>query len=182
MSNVTLKNYHIICFEYRQDKDDEDYGSCLWARFYFNLDKYEMMIVSDCGNFSYGWCATPKTESFMQLMSRCDKYYILKKIARQDVFDFKATKEYLYLDTDDDEERKKLDEIFDAFDYEPATGGDFVRMFDEENDGTFVDTFEMPVYRYPYGAVRIAGIFNEHIRPKIKSMLIFARPKGNVDE
>lgn len=79
MSNVTLKNYHIICLEYRQEREDEDYGSCLWARFYFNLDKYELMIMSDCGSYGYGWVETPETESFLQLMSRCGKYYILKK-------------------------------------------------------------------------------------------------------
>lgn len=64
-----------------------------------------------------------------------------------------------------------MDEIFNAFEYEPATGSDFVRMFDEENDGTFIDTFEMPVYGYPYSAVKIAEIFNKHIRPKIKEIL-----------
>ena len=30
---------NIRCLEYRQDKTDMDYGSCLYARFYFNLDK-----------------------------------------------------------------------------------------------------------------------------------------------
>ena len=71
----------------------------------------------------------------------------------------------------DGEEKKKLDEIFDAFDYEPETGSDFIRMFDEENDGTFIDTFEMPFYRYSHDAVKIMEIFNKHIQPKIKSIL-----------
>lgn len=174
MSNVTLKNYHIICLEYRQEREDEDYGLCLWARFYFNLDKYELVISSDCGSYGYKWGETD-SESFLHLMSKCSGSYILNKIARQDVFDFEATKDALYYDPPGDNEEKelnkKLDKIFNAFEYEPETGSDFVRMFDEENDGTFIDTFEMPVYGYPYSAVKIAEIFNKHIRPKIKEIL-----------
>lgn len=42
MSTVKEINPNIFCLEYRQDKEDADYGSCLWARFLFNLDKYEL--------------------------------------------------------------------------------------------------------------------------------------------
>ena len=39
---MTVKeiNPNILTLEYRQEKTDKDYGSCLWARFMFNLDRY----------------------------------------------------------------------------------------------------------------------------------------------
>lgn len=172
MSSVKLKDYRIICIEYRQSREDIDYGSCLWARFYFNLDKYELMILSDCGNYGYSWGETD-SEDFFHLLLRSSGNYILSKIARRDVFDFKATKESLYINAfmdADDEKREKLDEIFEAFEYEPETGSDFVRMFDEENDGTFINTFEMPVYKYPVWAERISRIFEDYIKPKIREI------------
>ena len=46
---VTEIQPNIVALEYRQEQSDKDYGSCLWARFYFNLDRYELTIVSDCG-------------------------------------------------------------------------------------------------------------------------------------
>lgn len=61
---------NIRCLEYRQDKADTDYGSCLYARFYLNLDKYELNIISDVGNYAYQWVATPEHESFLELMAR----------------------------------------------------------------------------------------------------------------
>ena len=38
---------NIRCLEFRQDREDADYGACLYARFYFNLDTYGLTIVSD---------------------------------------------------------------------------------------------------------------------------------------
>lgn len=54
---MTVKeiNPRILTLEYRQEKGDEGYGSCLWARFMFNLDRYELSITSDCGNYGYKW-------------------------------------------------------------------------------------------------------------------------------
>ena len=72
----------IVVLEYRQDKDDEDYGSCLWARFYFNLDKYELFVLSDCGNYGYKWCETLGSESFLELMARIGEDYLLWKPER----------------------------------------------------------------------------------------------------
>lgn len=88
---------NILCIEYRQDREDKDYGTCLWARFMFNLDRYEMTITSDCGNYGYKWCETPDSESFLELMVRCEKEYILNKIyGNADIFDYNATKEYVF--------------------------------------------------------------------------------------
>ena len=70
----------MFCLEYRQEPGDKDYGSCLYARFMFNLDRYELSIISDCGNYGHKWVETPSHESFLQLMARIDEDYLIRKI------------------------------------------------------------------------------------------------------
>lgn len=174
---VTEKEYKIICLEYRQERDDEFYGSCLYARFYFNLDKYELTIISDCGNYGYKWVETPDTESFLELMARCGSDYIIRKIyGKPDEFDYDTTIECIrdYIGDDNCEMMEEFERIKTTIEseYIPDTGQEFVRMFDEENyNGTFCNTFELPVYVYPYDVKKICKIFEESIKPKIKEIL-----------
>lgn len=65
---VTIEKPEIITLLYHQEKADEDYGSCLWARFYLDTKNYTMSIESDCGKYSYGWYPTPDSESFLHLL------------------------------------------------------------------------------------------------------------------
>lgn len=169
---------NILCLEYRQEKGDEHYGSCLYARFYFNLDRYELTIVSDCGNYCYKWFETPKSESFLELMARCDVGYILDKIySSADIFDYEATKQCIYnsycFGRDD---KEGLDEIFNniEMEYEPNDEGDFLRRFEDENDiinGDFCDMFDCLQYTYPSNALKICEVFEECIRPKIREII-----------
>jgi len=78
---VTVEKPKIVMLMYRQERSDEDYGSCLWARFNFDLKHYSMSIESDCGNYSYGWTPTPDAESFLQLCARFNWEYFLDKIS-----------------------------------------------------------------------------------------------------
>ena len=165
----------ILVLEYRQERDDEDYGTCLWARFYFNLEKYELLVTSDCGDFAYGWVATPDTEKFLKLMARIDKDYLIQKFCgNPKEFDYQATKDRLYdYWGEEQEDREKLDEIFDDIENygEPESGETFIRLFEEANDGTFCDAWEMPVYGYSPWQERIVQIFEDCIQPKIKEIL-----------
>lgn len=167
---------NILCLEYRQEKGDKDYGSCMWARFYFNLDRYELSIISDCGNYGYKWYETPKTESFLQLMARCDGGYILDKIyGNADKFNYEATKERFYQDVEEDETeiKERLDEIFDDMEMWGNTedGQVFLAEFEKENDIDFCDVWEYLVYDYPANALKIVSVFEEHIKPKIREMV-----------
>lgn len=81
MATTSFKHPNILTIEFRQEPGDADYGSCLWANFNFDLDRYELSIMSDCGNYAYGWVRTPNTESFMHLMARIESGYLLDKIA-----------------------------------------------------------------------------------------------------
>lgn len=175
---MTVKeiNPRILTLEYHQEKDDKDYGSCLWARFMFNLDRYELSITSDCGNYAYKWVETPKSESFLELMARCDKWYILSKLyGEPDIFSYDETKESAYeMYAYDGEDKQKMDEIFEniEIEYEPTEATDFLRAFDEYNDGYFIDTFELPKYVYPSDALKIVDIFDTAIRPYINNILL----------
>lgn len=165
---------NILCLEYRQEKGDPNYGSCLWARFMFNLDRYELTITSDCGNYGYKWFETPSTESFLELMARCNPEYILYKLyGDEDVFDYEATKRKIYDDWgDDEEEKEKLDETFqgvELYGY-PDDASEFIRAF-EDNNNDYDNVWELTVYRYPADVLKITEIFNEYIRPKIKEIV-----------
>lgn len=171
--NVKEINTNILCLEYRQEREDKEYGSCLWARFYFNLDNYELMIMSDCGNYGYKWVETPDSESFLELMARVSKDYLLHKLCRNPkVFDYEATKAHFY-DYADDEDKKRLDEIFEEIEckYIPDCGETFIELFEQENDGWWSDVWEYPVYVYTADQKRIVKVFDECIRPKIKEIL-----------
>lgn len=171
---VTQVASNILTLEYRQQTGDEFYGSCLWARFYFNLDRYELFIMSDCGNYGYKWYETPDSESFLELMARINKDYLLEKLyGSADIFDFDETKERIYdCYGEEAEDKKKLDEIFNAFYYgEPETAEAFIMRFEEENNGYFCDVWEMPRYVYPAAVLRVCQVFDENIKPKIKEIL-----------
>lgn len=166
---------NILCLEYRQEKEDEDYGSCLWARFMFNLDRYELSITSDCGNYGYKWYETPKSESFLELMARCDKWYMMQKLyGSADIFNYEDTKNkfYEYFGEEDDD-KERLDEIFDEMELygEPETSSEFLRIFEDNNDGDFCDVWEYVEYDYPLDALKIVSVFDECIQPKIKEIL-----------
>ncbi len=170
----------ILVLEYRQDHGDKDYGSCLWARFYFNLDEYELLVTSDCDNYSYTWCQTPDSESFLELMARIGEQYLLEKFCgRPKFFDYEATKEHFYeLYADEEEDKAKLDEIFENIEseYEPQSAETFLRMFDEYNvddhcRSYFSDVWEMPVYVYSAQQEKICQVFHDFIQPQIKEMV-----------
>lgn len=174
--NMTVKEIpvNIRCLEYRQDIVDSDYGSCLYARFYFNLDKYELTIISDVGNYAYQWNATPENESFLELMARISSDYLLGKLCGSPKeFDYEATKEHFYDYADDDEDKQRLDEIFEEIEskYIPNNGETFIEMFENENDGWWSDAWEYPVYDYTAWQKKIVQIFKDYIKPKIKEIL-----------
>lgn len=165
---------NIRCLEYRQNKADKDYGTCIYARFYFNLDKYELNIISDVGNYAYQWLATPERESFFELMARITDGYLLAKLCGSPKeFDYEATKARFYDNTDDEDDKKNLDEIFDEIEcrYIPENGEVFIELFEQENDGRWSDVWEYPVYKYTVWQEKIVSVFKNHIQPVIRGMV-----------
>lgn len=172
---VEERSYNVLCLEYWQDRIDADYGSCLWARFYFNLDKFELSIQSDCGYYGYKWPVT-KSETFFELLGRINKYYFKEKLCGQpSVFDYDKTKEVAFdWFADHEESELRLDRIFRDMedDGEPSTGLEFVRMFEEyDEDSFFSDIFELPAYRYTADQNKICQVFTDYIQPKIRDIV-----------
>lgn len=166
---------NIRCLEYRQDIDDKDYGSCLYARFYFNLDTYELTIISDVGNYAYQWYATPEHESFLELMARIEGGYLLGKLCgRPKEFNYEATKACFYDNAYDEDEKKRLDKIFEKieeYDYFLESGEEFIELFENENDGSWDDIWDYLVYVYTSCQKKIVSVFKNHIQPVIRKMV-----------
>ena len=182
MAKLLKKDPHIIELEYRQEKGDPDYGSCMWAVFLFDIERYDMLIMSDCGNYSYGWVPTPESESFLHLMDRLDDEYILEKLSSQTVIDVESTKkavmEYIedledafsvQLKEDDvcnlenacyqSDERDILDEIHGALLYTDLDGkiDDYDLLCCIEKD-------------YPAGAKKIVEVIMQYVIPKLREL------------
>lgn len=171
MARVCVKKPNILTIEYRQDKEDKDYGSCLWARFKLDLDNYELNIRSDCGDYSYGWCPTPDTESFLHLMSRLNDDYLIQKISSFSVVDGGRTAANLhemlseFVDDDFDfEEVSELCEAYSNFDDTYNALTDALVDIDEVSDYDIYQCIEMD---YPPNAKKIVDVFIRHIKPKL---------------
>ena len=187
MAKVVFQKPRIITLEYHQEKDDPDYGTCLWARFTFDLVNYELKIASDCGNYSYEWIAT-ETEPFLNLMLRVNKDYLLDKLSSRSVVNASETWNNLY---------KYVKELIDE------AGGESKIYFGQEDwdDIKFacVDTNKFLVFNaihdklesiepiceyvehpsiwgcietdYPSAAYKIVDVFDKHIKPALKNYL-----------
>ncbi len=173
---------HIRQFMFRQERGDPDFGSCMWASFILDTLNYTLHISSDCGEYAYGWSPTPKSESFVHLMSRIYEEYLLEKIAERDQFDYEASKretitnlEYYY---DDDPDRVNsiiekigIRELYD--DMSDDFHAYYQAMDDILSDCGVDDTFEIiaGVFEYPAGAKKIAQIFHDVLQPILKAEL-----------
>ena len=166
---------NIRCLEYRQETTDNDYGSCLYARFYLNLDTYELTIISDVGNYAYQWYATPDHESFLELMARITDGYLLMKLCGSPMeFDYEATKSCFYDNAYDEDEEKCLDKIFqkiEEHDYIIESGEEFIELFEQESDRTWMDIWDYLEYDYKPWQKKIVSVFKNHIQPVIRKMV-----------
>jgi len=192
MAILNIKTPNIMTMEFKEEKTDPDYGRCAWAVFYFDLDRYTLMIESDCGNYTYGWHPTPNFESFLHLMGRLDEEYLLDKLSVRTVVDtettWKAVQKYLKsveadlidLNSEDDEDDHKLTEddwiaIHDAC--RENTGDSCFRELRDALEYTPLDEvffdselIECISYTYPARAKSIVHIFMEYICPKCREL------------
>lgn len=182
---VIQEKPQIISLYYRPKPDDPNRGSCEWARFYFDLKNYVLSIESDCGNYSYGWVPTPKSESFLQLCSRFDKDYLLCKISDESVVDSEATweliKEMIYeiAECNDIDEISwvVMDEIESACNY--RNSHEVYEAIHFAIEGTELDDkvesydiLDRICTTYPVNAKKIADVFVSEIKPFIKENLL----------
>lgn len=158
-------------FHFKQEQSDEDYGSCLWANITLDCDNYTLIAESDCGNYTYGWKPTPDYESFIHLMCRIGKDYLLNKISSRCVFDLEESKKETidtvldsgYILSDDD-----IESINDIDDW--SSEESFYRECDsilKLSDANITDRFELIscAKRYPAGAMTFVNIFCDILQP-----------------
>ncbi len=180
MATVKVTEPKMITFEYRQEKGDEDYGTCLWARFNLDLINYTMFIESDCGNYGYGWVPTPDTEPFLKLCARFSEGYLIEKLSSRTIVDNDAVWEQIQklikecTEYFTEEENWDMDEIKDACYSERDERGvhdaieKALRYTNLEDIVEDYDIWECIEKDYPTGAKKIEQVYFTHIVPAIK--------------
>ncbi len=167
-------------FMFRQERGDPDFGSCMWASFILDTKNYTLHIASDCGEYAYGWMPTPKSESFVHLMSRIYEEYLLEKIADRDQFDYEASKAEaienleIYFEDEPDKAKSIIEEIEyrERYDDMSDSNDAFYRNMDDIlSDNGVDDTFEIItcVFDYSAGAKKIVQIFCDVLQPILKA-------------
>lgn len=183
MARVEIIKPSIITLEFHQEKQDKDYGYCMWARFVIDTKNYELHICSDCGNYGYSWIPTPEHESFLQLLSRMDRDYFLDKIGYRNFVDVEDTynkiKEYLeYL-----AEGETLEEVGIDIDslYTACTYGNKQDVYDaifsvisnsNLQGAESFEIYECIVMTYSFNQNKISEVFAKYIQPFIKENLL----------
>lgn len=189
---IEVQNPNIIRVAYHQEPGDHLYGSCLWAYYDFDLDKYMMNVQSDCGNAAYRWCATPKTESFLKLMARMnDDTYLLEKLygdpKRVDVdATIKELREWLGIGEDEDlkdesisdDDREEMEAALEWLEglledhsfLDKDTAEAIIENWNNEHEYELDAVYERIVTDYTAWEKRVVQIFIEHIRPKIAEL------------
>ena len=186
MAKVEVKEPDMVVIEFHQERSDDDYGSCIWARFVLDTKNYDLHITSDCGEYGYsGWIPTPDKESFLKLLSRMGSEYLLSKISDLSVINTEQTyeeiKKYIEAFNYKYESGKDLDidmdSIYTACTYDSS--GDIVAGVRSILSNTWLDNIinDYEIYNcicedYPVQAKKIAEIFKTYIQPKIKEILM----------
>ena len=160
------------------NKDDEEYTSCMWARFIFDCDNGRLNINSDAGDYSYGW-GYNEHEDFMHLMSRVNKYYLLYKLSRRSVFLIDKSKretikkieengwEYYGIKSEEDWEEIKQDILNIEVTTEESFFHEIVDIVPDMDWESIIIEKD-----YPYGAKVVVDLFEKYLQPKIKEEFI----------
>lgn len=182
---VSTRTPPLISLYFCQERGDPDYGSCLWAVFNFDLERYELSITSDCGNYAYGWVPTHKSESFMHLMARLDSGYLLDKLASPCVINeeatFEAVKELMEAwGVDFSETDRWGDPVFDMDEIKDccyqSNERDVHDALERKFEGTSMETcddydlWSCIQKDFTTNAKKIVQVFMDHIRPMCKKL------------
>lgn len=185
MAKVSTRTPPLISLYFCQERGDPDYGSCLWAVFNFDLERYELSITSDCGNYAYGWVPTHKSESFMHLMARLDSGYLLDKLASPCVINeeatFEAVKELMEAwGVDFSETDRWGDPVFDMDEIKDccyqSNERDVHDALERKFEGTSMETCDDYDFwgciqkDFTTNAKKIVQVFMDHIRPMCKKL------------
>ena len=86
----------------------------------------------------------------------------------------KPQKKKIYEYFEDEEDKEKLDEIFEEMEIYGCgadSPSEFMRVFEDNNNNDFYDVWELLQYDYPSNALKIVEVFKECIQPYIREQL-----------
>lgn len=169
-SEIIVPN--ITQIKLRFEREEDMYYRCMWARINFDNDNYTLTAETDCGSYSYCWQPTD-SESFLELMCRINKDYLLNKIANEDRFDCDETTENILKYWEDiivmkEELVEQIKQIEASSMQEYIEELDYI---DEEDIFDSLDMYEYACYKYPYGAITFCEIFEKYVQPLIRKHL-----------
>lgn len=145
-----------------------------------NLDRYTLSIGGETSGF-YKWVETPSSESFLDLMVRCDEEYLCNKLFEK-VIDIaasiQAVKEYIAdgglfdEDYEADEKASCFDDL-DSVDVDCCSCfvskvSEILSDYDKDDSDTEYTIYDLIVKTYKYWDERAIELFCEFIKPELK--------------
>ena len=106
-------------------------------------------------------------------MSRISSDYLIHKLCGSPKeFDYHTTKAHFYDYADDEDDKKRLDSIFEEIEsnFVPFESETFLELFERENDGWWSDAWDYVQYCYNPNQRRIAEVFETSIQPAIQKL------------
>ena len=106
-------------------------------------------------------------------MSRISSDYLIHKLCgNPGEFDYDATKAHFYDYADSEDDKKRLDSIFEEIEsnFVPFESETFLELFERENDGWWSDAWDYVQYCYNPNQRRIAEVFETSIQPAIQKL------------
>lgn len=187
---IDALNPNILRIAIHQEDKDPHYGSCIWAYYDFDLDRYMLNIQSDCGNAAYRWCETPDSESFLQLMARIDDDYLMHKLfAPEHVVVFATIQgirnilgiggEFGYQDESlDEDELENLEYAIDDLQEKLAYSSEsyetakyVVEEWNNYHDFDIDCVYDCVVVDFSAWQKRIVEFFRDYVQPKIREII-----------
>ncbi|MBQ8424446.1 MAG: hypothetical protein IJX17_00290 [Clostridia bacterium] len=173
-SQIEIKELDTRIIKYRLA--DKKNGAVIY--YTLDLDKYQLSIQGEVSG-SYKWCETPESESFLELMVRCDKWYLMNKLFNK-VFDcnksIKNVKRYIkenYRFWDKEEEKEIFNDLSEIDTNSAEMCMDKVfEVLNAHPKGW--DTYEICCCMedsYKYWDEKAISYFCNNIKPKLKKKI-----------
>lgn len=192
MGTITPEYELLLRAVYRQNKGDEDYGSCLWAIFDIDPENGMLNIQSDCGNYAHRW--SDRGRDFLLLLTMITPVSMLYKlVGKPKCVDFEKTiasvKECLH-DAYEDDVYVNLDAEFESLESELSEFGSLdskeviehvLETWANERELEIDQIWEYVCTEYSPQEERIVKIFKEHVVPEINRFL-YPKLDGEKDD
>lgn len=171
---MTVKKLNSRIIKYRL-YDEDSLGVIYYT---LDLDRYQLSISGET-TASYKWVETPQSESFLKLMVRCDKGYLLDKLFNE-VFDLeesiKSVKKYIEenYEYEADYTLKSINKDIDEID---CNGMDYfvssIEKILEQHYLTaeYYDLYDCCEKKFKHWDERAIDLFCEYIKPELKKEL-----------